>query len=117
MNRNNVTVTRKERRRDRRRSMEIEAALDGQPVRLADLSASGFGVAIDATDKTFPHFRVGMRTYLELKADGVEALKLVVEIVREMGENGVVGGAFVKLSDKDYNVIESLLTGRYRRRR
>jgi hypothetical protein len=84
---------------------------------LADLSASGFGVAIDATDKAFPHFRIGMRTHLELKAFGVKALKLVVEIVRDEGENGVVGGAFVKLSDEDYNIIESLLTGRYRRRR
>jgi hypothetical protein len=37
--------------------------------------------------------------------------------VRDEGENGVVGGAFVKLSDEDYNIIESLLTGRYRRRR
>jgi hypothetical protein len=44
-------------------------------------------------------------------------LSLAVEIVRPMGENGVVGGIFLDLSDAAFNTIEALLTGRINRRR
>lgn len=117
MNRNNITVVRKERRRDRRRQMETEVLLGGQRVRLTDLSASGFGVAIDATDRRPHDFRVGQRLRLELLPPGGAPLVLQVEIVRPVAVNGVVGGAFVDLSDKDFDVIESLLTGRFHRQR
>lgn len=117
MNRNNVTVMRKERRRDRRRQMQTEVLLGGQPVQLTDLSAAGFGAAIDATDRRPYDFRVGQRLRLEIAVPGGKALSLQVEIVRAVGENGVVGGVFSALSDADYNVIEGLLTGRANRRR
>src|SRR3546814_9789253 len=65
-----------------------------------------------------PHdFRVGQRLRLELRPAGGEALSLAVEITRPVGENGIVGGTFVELSDAAYNIIESLLTGRFNRRR
>jgi len=117
MNRNNVTVVRKERRRDRRRQMQTEVLLGGQRVRLTDLSASGFGAAIDATDRRPHDFRMGQRLRLELLPPTGAALVLQVEIVRPVGGNGVVGGVFLDLSDADYNVIESLLTGRFNRPR
>jgi PilZ domain len=117
MNRNNSTVKRKERRRDRRRPMQIEVFLGGQEVQLTDLSASGFGAAIDATDRRPHDFRVGQRLRLEIRPRDGEALVLAVEIVRPMGENGVVGGVFVGLSDADYNVVEAMITGRLQRRR
>lgn len=117
MNRSNVTVVRKERRRDRRRQLETEVLLGGQRVRLTDLSASGFGVAIDATDRRPHDFRVGQRLRLELLPPGGAPLSLQVEIVRPMGENGVVGGVFLDLSDAAFDAIESLLTGRFKRQR
>lgn len=117
MTRNNVTVIRKERRRDRRRQLETEVLLGGQRVRLTDLSASGFGAAIDATDRRPHDFRVGQRLRLELLPPGGAPLLLQVEIVRPMGENGVVGGVFLDLSDAAFDTIESLLTGRFTRRR
>ena len=117
MNRNNMTVMRRERRRDRRRAMQIAAFLGGEEVQLVDLSATGFGAAIDATDRQPHDFRVGQRLRLELRPRDGDALSLAVEIVRPMGENGVVGGVFLNLSDEDYNAVEALLTGRANRRR
>src|SRR3546814_3539534 len=116
MSRSNFTVMRKERRRDRRRSMQAEALLDGRPVQLTDLSAAGFGVALDATDRQPHDFRVGRRLRLEVPVPQGEPLSLPVEIVRPSGENGVVGGIFLDISDAAYNTLEELLTGRFRRR-
>ena len=117
MTRLNTRVTRKERRRDRRRPLHIDARLDEHEVLLTDLSAAGFGVALDATNRSPFDFRVGRRMRLELTPERGETLTFAVEIIREPGENGVLGGAFVALTDEAYNVIESLLTGRYQRRR
>src|SRR3546814_16007087 len=116
MSRSNVTVMRKERRRDRRRSMQAEALLDGRPVQLTDLSAAGFGVALDATDRQPHDFRVGQRLRLEVPVPQGEPLSLPVEIVRPSGEHGVVGRIFLDISDAAYNTIAALLTGRFRRR-
>src|SRR3546814_12800962 len=108
---------RKDRGRDRRRSRQAEALLDGRPVQLTDLSAAGFGVALDATDRQPHDFRVGQRLRLEVPVPQGEPLSLPVEIVRPSGENGVVGGIFLDISDAAYNTIAALLTGRFRRRR
>jgi len=117
MSRPNVTVKRKERRRDRRRPLLLGARLGGQEVTLTDLSAAGFGVALDATDRRPYGFRAGQRLRLELIPQGREPIEFAVEIVRPLGENGIVGGVFVDLTDAAYNTIESLLTGRFNRRR
>lgn len=117
MNRNNITVLRKERRRDRRRLMQLEASLSGERVLLTDLSAGGFGAAPDATDRRPRDYRIGQRLRLDLRSKQGESLSLLVEISREMGENGVIGGIFVGLTDEAYNTIESLLTGRFSRAR
>lgn len=117
MNRNNVRVMRKERRRDRRRGFQLEARLGDCEVVLTDLSASGFGAALDATVRTPFAFRLGSRMRLVLTPAKGEELSFLVEIVREAGENGVLGGVFLDLTDEAYNAIELLLTGRYHRRR
>lgn len=116
MNRNGMKVMRKERRRDRRRGLNLEASLDGHEVLLTDLSAAGFGAALDATLRTPLSFREGARLRLELKPQGGAPLSLPVEITRDAGDNGVVGGVFVALSDADYNAIEGIVTGRLQRR-
>ncbi|MEO3429055.1 PilZ domain-containing protein [Pelagibius sp. CAU 1746] len=116
MNRNGMKVMRKERRRDRRRGLNLEATLGGHEVVLTDLSAAGFGAALDATDRTPFSFRLGAQSRLELKAPQGAPLSLSVEIVREMGDNGVVGGVFIGLTDAAYNAIEGILTGRSQRR-
>jgi len=117
LNRNNLRITRKERRRDRRRGMQFEAVLGRHLVTLTDVSTAGFGAAIDATEKTPYDFRVGQRLRLEIERPGDDPLSLQVEIIREAGANGVLGGVFLDLSDAEYNLIESLVTGRFRRGR
>lgn len=117
MNRSNLRITRKERRRDRRRGLQLEAVLSGHPVTLTDVSTAGFGVAIDATEKMPYDFRVGQQLRLEIERPGGEPLSLQVEIVREAGANGVLGGVFLDLSDAEYNLIEALVTGRFQRDR
>lgn len=117
MSRSSITVMRKERRRDRRRTLQLEAELGGQQVVLTDLSAVGFGAAVDATDRRPQGFRVGQRLPLDLRWSGGNSLSLSVEITRDIGENGVVGGVFVGLSDETYDLIESLIIGRVNRRR
>jgi hypothetical protein len=116
MNRNNVRVMRKERRRDRRRGQQLEARLDGHEVLLTDLSAAGFGAAIDATARIPSSFRVGRRLRLDLIPQDGGTISLPVEISRPVGRNGVFGGVFLELTDDAYNAIESLLTGRFKRR-
>ena len=117
MNRNNVKILRKERRRDRRRDLQIHARLGGHDVLLTDLSAAGFGAAIDATDRTPQEFGFGERFALLLTPEGGDTYSFPIRITRPLGENGVFGGVFVDLSDEGYNIIESLLMGRYQRRR
>ena len=117
MNRNNVTVIRKERRRDRRRGLQLEARIDGHEILLTDLSAAGFGAAIDATDPGPPNFRFGQRLALQLTPQGGQTYSFPVEITRPLGDNGILGGVFVDLSDEGYDIIESLLMGRHLRRR
>ena len=116
MNRNNITVLRKERRRDRRRGLQIEARLGGHEILVSDLSASGFGAAIDATDRSPFDFRLGQQLRLDLTLPDGSAYSFTVEIVRPLGENGVIGGTFVDLSSEAYDIIEALLTGRRKRR-
>ena len=117
MNRSSIaSIKRKERRRDRRRGLGLEARLGGQDVILTDLSARGFGAAPDATDARPYGFREGQSLKLEILLKGREPIELMVEIVRPLGENGVVGGVFAELDDATFNVIESLLTGRLNRR-
>ncbi len=117
MNRNNITVMRKERRRDRRRVLQSEAYLDGREVILTDISASGFGAAMDATDRTSMDFRIGRSARLDLKSKDGEAVSIPVEIVRAVSEEGLVGGIFTELSNEAYSFVEGLLTGRAQRRR
>ena len=117
MNRNNTTVMRKERRRDRRRALESEAYLDGREVKLIDISASGFGAVLDATDRSSMDFRIGRSALLELKSQNGETVAIPVEIVRAAAEQGLVGGVFTELSNDAYNFVEGLLTGRAQRRR
>lgn len=117
MNRIGMKVQRKERRRDWRRVLHLEAGLGGREVLLTNLSSAGFGAAPDATDSAPLGFRAGARLRLELRPRRGAPLSLPVEIVREMGDNGVVGGVFTGLTDEAYNTIESLLTGRFHRRR
>lgn len=112
-----MKIVRKERRRDRRRGLQFEALLGGHLVTLTDLSAAGFGIALDATDRSTYEFRVGQRLHLEIGLPGREPLRLMVEITRSPGDNGILGGVFPGLSDTEYNTIESLLTGRFQRAR
>ena len=116
MSRDDPIVKRRERRRDRRRALHMDAQLGGFDVVLSDLSAVGFGAAIDATDRRPHDFRIGQSLRLDLHLSGGETFSFSVEITRPMAENGVVGGVFVNVTDEGYNIIESLLAGRFNRR-
>ncbi|MEQ8356408.1 MAG: hypothetical protein RH942_12775 [Kiloniellaceae bacterium] len=117
MNRNNVKIMRKERRRDRRRDLQLQARLGANEVIVTDVSAAGFGAAIDATENLSYDFRPGQRLRLELDPQTGKSVAFLVEITRPIGSDGVLGGRFVDLSDEGYNIIESILTGRMQRQR
>ena len=116
MNRNNITVLRKERRRDRRSHPHLEARLDGREVILTDLSTAGFGAALDATDEAVRRIHDGQRVVLELMTDDGGRYSFAAEVSRLPGATGVVGAVFEPLDDAGFSCLEGLVTGRHRRR-
>ena len=108
----NITVKTKNRRRDRRRHLDLVAKLDGHDVTLTDISVNGFGAAIDATDAAMPELPIGYRGRLDLWLKDGRHLALDIVIKRALGQDGMFGGHFDNLSDKHFRLIEALLMGR-----
>lgn len=111
----NTTVKPKNRRRDRRRHLDLSAKLDGQAVTLTDISVTGFGAAIDATGAKVPDLPVGYRGKLEIWLKDGRHLQLAMVIKRAVAPNGDFGGHFENLSDEHFRLIEALLLGREHR--
>ncbi len=108
----NITVKAKNRRRDRRRHLDLVAKLDGHDVTLTDISVTGFGAAIDATDTAMSDLPVGYRGRLDIWLKDGRQLPLDVVIKRALGPDGLFGGHFDNLSDQHFRLIEALLMGR-----
>ncbi len=111
----NITVKPRNRRRDRRRYLDLQAQIDGQDVSLTDISLTGFGAAIDPTQATVPDLPLGHRGRLEIWLSDGQRLLMDVEIMRELTRDGLFGGRFVDLSDRHFRLIEGLLLGREHR--
>ena len=107
-----TTVKPKNRRRDRRRHLDLVAKLDGRALTLTDISVTGFGAAIDATGTKMPDLPVGYRGKLEIWLKDGRHLQLAIVIKRAIAQNGAFGGHFENLSDEHFRLIEALLLGR-----
>ncbi len=111
----NITVKPRNRRRDRRRHLDLVAKIDGRDISLIDISVNGFGAAIDATQTTLPDLPLGHRGRLDIWLDDGRHMRIDVEIKRELTRDGIFGGNFVDLSDHHFRLIEALLLGREHR--
>ncbi|CAE7811528.1 unnamed protein product [Symbiodinium necroappetens] len=106
------TVRGKERRRDRRRRLQLSAEIDGHAVSLVDISIAGFGAAVDATDRAAPKLPLGHRGRLDIWLSDGRRMRLEIEIGREVGPDGMFGGRFLDISDENFRLIEAILLGR-----
>lgn len=111
----NITVKGKNRRRDRRHSLDLSAQFDGQPVTLVDLSIAGFGAAADATGTLPANLTTGRVADLVITLKDGRQVRLSVIIERSLASDGTFGGRFVNLSDENYRIVEALLMGREHR--
>lgn len=113
--RRNITVKPKNRRRDRRRHLDLVAKIDGQEVSLTDISVTGFGAAIDATGAETPDLPVGHCGKLDIWLNDGRHIQLDIVIKRAIAQDGVFGGHFVNLTNRHFRLIEALLLGREHR--
>jgi len=106
-----VGATGRENRRDKRRSFDISAVLNNQPVIISDFSLGGVSIAgFEIPQKDRPTLRVGDHALLTLfQADGEVAETFDVEIVRAIGPDGHFGLEFHDLDDAQYRVVETLV--------
>lgn len=110
-----MTVKGKERRRDRRRHLNLSGRIQGQDVFVVDISITGFGAVADATNAAQLHLPEGHHTRLEISLDDGRRLEMDVEIKRAVTKDGLFGGRFISLPDKYFRIIEGLMLGREHR--
>ena len=107
-----VGRTIKEHRRDKRRSFEIPASLNGVPVLVTDLSLGGVAAGADAIEidgETTLDLRPGQCAVLRLPRNGNHSKSFEVEIVRSERREGRVGLRFTALNDDQYRLVEQLV--------
>lgn len=105
-----VGRTIKEHRRDRRRSQEIPAELNGTAVRITDLSLGGAAAGPEnAAGDIFRDLREGDLAYLRMPRSGAHSQVLTVEVARCTGTDGRVGLRFRTLDDGQYRLVEQLV--------
>ncbi len=110
-----ITVKGKERRRDRRRHLNLSGRIQGHDVFILDISITGFGAAADATNVAKLHLPEGHHTRLEVWLDDGRRLEIDVEIKRGITQDGLFGGCFISLPDEYFRIIEALMLGREHR--
>ena len=105
-----VGRTIKEHRRDKRRTYEISAVLNGTNVLVTDLSLGGAAATPeDAFSESLSRLREGDMAHLRLPRDGAHSQTFPVEIARSAGLDGRVGLRFKTLDDSQYKLVEQLV--------
>lgn len=108
-----VGYTRVERRRDRRRPIELAARIGDQTVTIIDISLGGVGMAgATALADRSRSFRHGEQHRILLEVPSYGLLELMVEVARIDGATNALGLRFVGLDLANYRVIERLAIGR-----
>ena len=128
-----VAVRPKERRRDLRRSVNLDGLVNDGQITVVDISASGVGakvfskpgpfavgdegyeleiVPVQISGNTVGRFQVGGGAILKVLKDGDVILEVQVEVVRFDKNADSLGARFVDMTDAQYGVIEKLVTGR-----
>lgn len=104
----------KNRRRDQRRPVPLEATLDGHPVLLFDLSLSGVGAGtVDAAVKKRMGDITGSKARLSFTDTRGREVDILIEISYFL-EDGRFGGRFYNLSGEEFDVVQDLMFRRHR---
>jgi len=105
-----VAFSSKEQRRDQRRAVSIEASLDGQRIKIVDLSLSGFGGgAVELQETESIDLQEGQYAVLEFRGNNDQRVSLNIEIRRVFEETGEFGAVFHDISERDFDAIEKLM--------
>ncbi len=105
-----VSFAAKERRRDQRRSVSVEASIGGIQVGVIDLSFTGVGCGtVELGNVAGLKIEVGRDTILEFAGPDGRQVALPVTIQRIDDAAGQIGATFVELSDRNFDVIEMLM--------
>lgn len=114
MNARVVAVKRRERRRDRRSPVVIRSAMGSWDAVVTDISSGGIGGAINLVQKDSVKLQIGQQIELMMPREGQGDLALSLEITRTSSEDLTFGARFIDISDAQYRLIESYVTGRPR---
>ena len=105
-----VSYSTKEQRRDQRRAVSIEASLDGQAVRIVDLSLTGVGGGgVELVETDVLELLEGQYAVLEFRGENDQPVSLNIEIRRVFEDTGEFGAVFHDISAADFDAIESLM--------
>jgi hypothetical protein len=108
-----VGYTRLERRRDRRRPIELAAAIDGRPATIVDVSLGGLRLAaVTVRAAAARSFQLGEQHRVTLDVPSYGPLELLAEVARIDSAGSMLGLRFVGLDLASYRVIERLAIGR-----
>ena len=107
-----IDVTPDERRRDWRRTIVLDALLDGHPIKILDVSFGGVGGAIEIVGQAEYHPELGRILPLSIESERGNTITFEVEIIRLLEPNGVFGARFTSLNDEQFRAVERLTMGR-----
>ncbi len=107
-----VAVKRKERRRDRRRTVVIRSAIGSWTAVVTDISSGGIGGLLDIMGSEDARLRPGQRVEAILPLDDLESLAFTLVITRGLGVDLSFGARFEGVTDAQFRLIESYVTGR-----
>lgn len=126
-----VAVYDKNRRKDHRRPVRIEARLNGVPVTVVNISSGGVGlsgsepdcdeeagldVIIDEPSSTLEDVKLQMgdTATLDLLLKEAPVISLQIEVVRFDVEESKIGGRFINVDSHTFDLIEKVVVGRLR---
>lgn len=107
-----ISHAKEERRRDRRRQIRVEAHLNGERVKVVDISAAGVGGFLAVHFAGDFASSIGMPARLTLKTPSGTEQEFTVELIRATEGAGLFGARFLGLDDAQYSMVEKLLLGR-----
>ncbi len=104
-----VGFWRTEQRKDRRREALAHGVINGVGVRIRNVSHSGLDIEIEDSDPDLGAWAVGQVCALHLSQPKRPAAPLDVRITRIDEDSGNIAGAFDRVSEEQYKVIERLV--------
>lgn len=111
-----AAVKRRERRRDRRSTVVIRTGIGSWTAVVTDISAGGIGGVLDLAGAEGASLEPGQRIEAVMPLDELESLAFSLVVTRGLGADLSFGARFDGVSDAQFRLIESYVTGRRRER-